>query len=184
MESTVRQGSSRRAKQFSFAFALALLIAVCGGAYLGRFHPSERTSQAALVVATLLSLGCAWTLWRDDNPRAALNGYGPVRRAIAVLVQAAVAFLLGWLSTYVISAVIVEIGAPAYEVPAHIDAVRPVRLGKGCRHELKLSSTYLPEPMTPCVSERVWQKARAGDAARVIVAANAVGMLMVDIQFD
>lgn len=107
-----------------------------------------------------------------------------MRRAIAVLAQAAVALVTGWLSTYVMSAVIVEIGAPAYEVPANVDAVYPVRRTKGCRHELKLSSTYLPEPVTPCVSERVWQKARAGDAARVIVAANAVGMLMVDIQFD
>lgn len=180
MESTIRQGGSKPAEQFSFAFALALLIVVFGGAYLSRFHPSALTSQAAWVVAALLSLGCAWTLWRDDKPR----GAGSVRRAIAVLVHAAVAFVMGWLSTYVMSAVLVEIGAPAYEVPAHIDAVHPVRRGKGCHHQLKLSSTYLPEPMTPCVSQRVWQKASAGDAARVIVAANAVGMLMVDIQFD
>lgn len=46
----MRLGISRRAKQLSFTFALARLIAVFGGAHLGRFQPSETAAMDGVVM--------------------------------------------------------------------------------------------------------------------------------------
>ena len=177
-----RAGDSRRAKQVMVAVLVIAAFAIYGGLNRHNFLPSDLVSEAAPIAAAIVSLAFAVALWRDDNPNAPYNNYGPIRRAFSIGLGAVVAFGLSWMATFGLSSAIVRAGAPESSVEATIEAVYPEGRGKGCHYRVQLHASNLTAPVNPCIPEELWRRARPGAHVTVVAVSGALGTQLIDVR--
>lgn len=158
-------------------------FAIYGGLNQHNFLPSDSVSEAAPVVAGLVSLAISFALWRDDNPNAPYNSYGPVRRTFAVGLLAVVAFGMSWMAILGLSSAIVQAAAPESSVQATVGTVYPERRGKGCHHRVELHTSNLSTSISPCVPEDLWRRAKPGTPVTLVAVSGALGTQLVDVRF-
>lgn len=170
-----RKGDKRHAKQFTVLLLVILAIGVWAGLNRRNFLPSEYSTNAAVILAGIFSLVCAFALYRDANPNAPVNRTGAARKALFVLLGSMMAFISGWMATYGVAAVDLKFIAPKSETLASVNFVYPQHEGKGCRYRLKLVFSTPQVEIDPCVSGEIWRSAKQGVRMLAVVASNALG---------
>lgn len=178
-----RLNDSRRAKQITVAGLVVAAFAIYGGLNQYNFLPSDPVLAAAPIMASFAALAIALVCWRDGNPIARYNSFGPLRRTLAIGLIALVAFGLGWMATLGLSGAIVRTG-PVLIVQASVAAVHPERRGKGCHYRLQLRAASLSNSISPCVPEELWQRAKPGIPVTLILASGALGAQVVDVRIE
>lgn len=177
-----RTGDTRRAKQFTVFLLAIIAIGIWAGFNRRNFLPSESTLQVAVIAGILMSLVCAYALYRDANPNAPFNRTGPIRRAIFVLLGAMMTFIFGWMATFGVAAAVLNFLVPSYETQATVQFVYQQHEGKGCRHRIKLVTSTPQVEISPCVSVEIWRAAKQGGITTAVVASNSLGFQFIDVR--
>ena len=177
-----RSGDSRRAKQFTVFLLAIICIGIWAGLNRRNFLPSDSTHQAAVIAGIFVSFVSAYALFRDANPDAPFNRFGPTRRAFFVLLCAMVTFIAGWMATFGIAAAILQFVVASHETQTTVQFVYPPHEGKGCRYRLKLIASTPQVEISPCVSEKIWRIAKQGEIATAVVASNPLGFQFIDLR--
>lgn len=161
-----------------------LAFAIYGGINRNTFIPSDLISEAAPIVAVVISLLTFIVLWRHQNPNEPYNNFGPIHRALAVVLGAMMLFPIGWLAMWGVASAIVWATAPESSVQASVDYVHKEHHGKGCSYRLQVHASSLPRSISPCVSKEIWQKAKPEIPVTLVVASGPLGTHLVDARLS
>ena len=178
-----RLNESRRGKLVTVAGLVVVAFAIYGGLNQYNFLPSDSASAAAPIMASIVSLAITLACWRDRNPSAPYNSFGPLRRTLAIGIITLVFFGLGWMTTLGLSGAIVRTG-PIFVAQASVATVYPERRGKGCHYRLQLRTASLSTSISPCVPEELWHRAKPGIPVTLVMASGALGAQVVDVRIE
>lgn len=159
-----RKGDAGSAKLVTLVLFTLLCVALYGLINRHNLVPVTSLRYPAMAFGTLCALFASIALCRDTNSTTPFAKLGPIKRTLFLI---GVAFPLMWAMGYFAALLgapsicaILSLDPKAAHVP--VEYVFRERRGRGCQHRILISGGPLPEAMTPCVSEQVWQGVTVG----------------------